>query len=88
MVDEDSSSIKLSGFSFLAQCVSQLPKIGRHVLVTGDTIARPDVVSSEETFSEGGVWMLWIDGRDPFLFSSILICFIFWRYTAGRAKVN
>ena len=51
LINEDSSSNKLSGFVFLAQCVSQLTKSGRHVLVTGDVIARSDVASSEDASS-------------------------------------
>ena len=54
MINEDSSSNKLSGFVFLAQCVSQLTKSGRHVLITRDAIIRLEVASSEESFSEGG----------------------------------
>ena len=87
MVNEYSSSNKLLGFVFLAQHMSQLTKGGRHVLVTGDAITRSGVASSEEAFPEGSVWMLQIDESDPFLFS-ILACFTFRRFTAGRAMVS
>ena len=54
VVNEYSASDMLSGFVFLAQCVSQLTKSGRHVLITRDAIIRLEVASSEESFSEGG----------------------------------
>ena len=88
MVNEYSnSSNKLSQFVFLAQCMSQLSESGGHVLVTRDGITRPKVASGKKAFPEGGIWMLWVDGSDPFLFG-ILTCFTFWRLTAGRTMVN
>ena len=86
-VNEYSSSNELTRLVFIAQRMSQLAKGGGHVLVTRDAIARPEVASSEETFPKGGVWMLWVDGGDSFLFG-ILACFTFWRLTAGRAMGN
>ena len=87
MVNEYGSSNKLLGSVFLAQRMSQLTKSDRHILVTGDAITRSEIASSEEAFLEGSIWMLQIDGSDPFLFS-ILACFTFRRFTVGHAMVN
>ena len=50
MVNEYSSTNNLLRFVLLAQCVSQSSKIGGHVLVTRDAIARPEIASSEKAF--------------------------------------
>ena len=67
--------------------MSQSTKGDGHVLVARDAITRTQVASSEKAFPEGSIWMLWVDGSDPFLIG-ILSCFTFWRLTAGRAMVD
>ena len=55
MVNEYGAVNKLSSLVFLAQCMSQLTKGGRHILVTGGTVTRLEVASSEEAFPEGSI---------------------------------
>ena len=87
IVSKYGSPKELLRFVFVAQRMSQPAKGGGHVLVARDAIARMQVVSSEEAFPDGSVWMLWVDRSDHFLFG-ILACFIFWRLTAGHTMVD
>ena len=67
--------------------MNQSSKGSGHVLVTRDATARSEVTSSEKTFPEEGIRMLWVDGSDLFLFG-ILACFTFWRLTAESTMGN
>ena len=79
MVNEYGSSNLLTSLVFLAQRMGQSTKGSRHLPVTGDTIARLEVASSEEAFLEGRIQMLWIDESNLVLLSIL---------AAGRAMVN